>query len=78
MFNEVEFIRRDTFPIEGGELPIDLWRLTDDDGAVYGIDIDGVEWLETEAPHHAVVLFELLREHVTEYMQYATISENRQ
>lgn len=60
-------IKRDTIAIEGGIIEIVLYQ--DEDGCYY-ITIDGVEWCDTDSMHHAVILFELLRDHVTEKMTY--------
>lgn len=50
----------------GFDLPITLEKR----GEVYSVKIDGVTWVETESGHHAVIMYELLRKHVTEYMTY--------
>ena len=62
-------IKRGKIAIEGGEIDIVLYQDKDD---TYFIEIDGVEWCDTDALHHAVILFELLQEHVTEKMQYVS------
>lgn len=69
----MEELRRELFKIEGGEIPITLNRDSDDDGNFFYIEIDGVEWLVTENETHAVVLFEMMKDHITEYMNYKTI-----
>ena len=58
--------------IEAGDLklPIILTEQRDGDGIFYGVEIDGVEWFITESSMHAVVMFEMLKDHVTEYMHY--------
>lgn len=63
-------IKKDTIAIEGGIIEIKLLQDEDD---IYYITIDGVEWCDTEAEHHALILFELLRDHVTEYMTYKVL-----
>lgn len=65
-----ELIKKDTIAVEGGLLPIELYL---DEDELYYITIDGVEWCSTEAEHHALILFELLRGHVTEYMKYEVL-----
>ncbi len=35
------------------------------------ISVDGVEWLRTANMTHAAVLFNMMAEHLTEYMTYA-------
>lgn len=37
---------------------------------VHVIDIDGVVWVETENYMHATVLFNMIADHITEYMTY--------
>lgn len=54
-------------PIEGGEIPI---RLLEDPEGEFLITIDNVEWASVAAYHHAVILFEILADHITEYMHY--------
>lgn len=34
------------------------------------IDIDGVVWVETENKVHAAVLFNMICDHITEYVSY--------
>lgn len=69
----MEELRRELLKIDGGEIPITLNRTSDDDGIFFYIEIDGVEWLTTENETHAVVLFEMMKDHITEYMNYKTI-----
>ena len=47
-------------------IKIELWK----DGDRHEITVDGVAWTETENPVHAAVLYELLRDHLAEYMTY--------
>ena len=67
----MEEVRRDLIEIEGGEIPITLSKASDESSFL--IKIDGVEWVNTENKTHAVVLFELMKDHITEYMQYKKI-----
>lgn len=66
-------IKREPIAIEGGT--IDIVLLQDSDETYY-IEIDGVEWCDTDSLHHAVILFELLHEHVTEKMQYRLLKQS--
>lgn len=59
-------LRSETIETPEVSLPIVLFE----DEGEYLIEVDGVEWLNTEQPHHAVVLFEMMKEHLTEYMRY--------
>lgn len=51
------------------DIPITLSK----DREIYFVDIDGVNWIETENRVHAIVLFEMLRDNVTEYVTYKKI-----
>ncbi len=66
----MEELRKELLQIDGGEIPITLSRDSDDDGIFFIIDIDGVEWLTTENEIHAAVIFEMMKDHITEYMNY--------
>ena len=37
---------------------------------VHTIKVDGVVWVETENMVHAAVLFNMMADHITEYMTY--------
>lgn len=56
---------------QGDTLPITL----SSERHTYYIAIDGVKWVETSNEMHAVVLFEMMKNHVTEYMQYKLTTE---
>lgn len=62
-------IKQEKIKISNGEIPITLSI----DEEVFVIDIDGIEWLETENQIHASVLFTMMKEHITEYMNYKKI-----
>lgn len=66
-------IRREFLKIEGGEIPIILAKDKDEQGEFYFIAIDNVEWVTTENKTHAIVLFELMKDHITNYMTYKRI-----
>lgn len=66
-------IKEDKIKIEGGEIPIILYFHEDEDfeeDSYYYCEVDGVEWFETDAEHHALILFELLSKGVTDYMHF--------
>ena len=50
----------------GNTIPIKISR----EGEERIITIDGVEWVRTNNITHAAVLFNMMREHITEYMTY--------
>lgn len=52
------------------DVPIELILESDEEGDFYTIEIDGVFWCETDAPHHAAILFDLIKDGVTKYMHY--------
>lgn len=66
----MQIIRTEKIKITGGEIPITLCLDKDQEGEYYTISIDGVEWVTTENQMHAVVLFEMMKDHITEYMHY--------
>lgn len=66
----MQILRTEEIKITGGEIPITLRQDKDREGEFYIIDIDGVEWVTTENQMHAVVLFEMMKDHITEYMHY--------
>ena len=65
-----EIEKTESLAIEGGTIPINLYRREDDGLKVWGVDVDGVEWFETENPMHAAVLYNMMVDHITEYMHY--------
>ena len=62
--------KTESLAIEGGIIPINLYRREDDNLKVWGVDVDGVEWFETENPMHAAVLYNMMVDHLTQYMHY--------
>lgn len=52
--------------VQGGEIPVTVHK---EDG-VHIIDIDGVVWVRTENYTHAAVLYNMICDHITEYMSY--------
>ena len=66
-------LRRESIKVKGGEIPIVLFKEEDEEGIFYAIEIDGVEWLTTENRTHAVIMFEMMKDHITEYMNYVKI-----
>lgn len=61
---------------DGGRIPVELYAVkdneTDDNASYYEARIDGVTWYKADNVTHAVILYKLLRDHVTEYMHYTT------
>ena len=55
--------------IDGGTIPIEV----KEEKGVHIITVDGVEWVRTESYMHSTVLFNLMCDHITEYMQYKKI-----
>ncbi len=55
---------------EGFEIPIALLADKDQNGDFYYVRVDGVPWLYADNRVHAVVLFEMMKEHLTEYVHY--------
>lgn len=65
--------RKESIKIKGGEIPIVLYSNEDEEGIFYTIEIDGIEWLASVNRTHAIVLFEMMKDHITEYMNYAKL-----
>lgn len=68
-----EVLKTRQLEIEGGTIPITLWRREDEEYEEvisFGVDVDGVEWFEIESEMHAIVLFTMMSEHLLEYMRY--------
>lgn len=66
-------LRRESIEIKGGEIPIILYNNEDEEGIFYTIEIDGVEWIEIDNRTHAIVMFEMMKDHITDYMNYTKI-----
>lgn len=58
---------------DGFEIPITLEGEEIDGDMEFTIYIDNVYWVTLENQVHAVVLFELMKDHITEYMHYEKI-----
>lgn len=65
-------LKRDIIQLENGTLPITL----KENDAIFIVDIDGVEWFSTVNQTHAIVLFNMMKEHITEYMHYQITEQN--
>jgi len=52
--------------IPGGKIPVTVHE----ENGVHIIEIDGVKWAETANKTHAAVLFNMIADHITEYVQY--------
>ena len=55
--------------IDGGTIPIEVRE----ENGTHIITVDGVEWLRSDSYMHSTILFNLMSEHLTEYMQYKKI-----
>lgn len=64
-------VRKEMIKVRDGfELPIELVVEEIDGDTEYTIYIDGVFWTILYNEVHAVVLFEMMKDHITEYMHY--------
>lgn len=63
-------VRNESIKIQGGKIPIVMYSNEDEEGVFYTIEIDGVEWLASVNRTHAVLLFEMMKDHITDYMHY--------
>ena len=72
-----KLLRVEQIPTEnGGQIPISLKAAAapgDPEKPFYTIDIDGVTWVETDNQTHGIVLFEMMKDHITEYMHYKSV-----
>ena len=66
----MQIVKTEKIRITGGEITITLCLDEDQEGKYYTISIDGVEWVTVESQMHAVVLFNMMKDHITEYMHY--------
>ena len=55
--------------INGGTIPISV----EENNGIHTITVDGVEWVKTENITHAAVLFNMMADHITEYMDFKKI-----
>jgi hypothetical protein len=51
---------------KGDTIPVSV----DEENGTHVIKIDGVEWVRTDNYMHATVLFNMISEHITEYVHY--------
>lgn len=70
-----ELFRQEPLDVEGGAIPLTLWKTSlhvadDHIQDTFTLEVDGVEWFKTHSMMHAAVLFELMHDHLTEYMHY--------
>ena len=58
--------------VEGGTIPVQLFEDAAEDGkkTIYKIGVDDVIWMSTESKFHATILFNMLHEHIKQYMHY--------
>ena len=53
------------------DLPIELEEtILNEEESYYIVLIDGVEWFTSHSKMHAIILYELLKDHVTDFMHY--------
>ncbi len=63
-------VQEEKIKIKGGEIPIRIIEKKTDEGILYSVEIDGVEWFCIQNRVHVAVLFNLMKDHITEYMHY--------
>lgn len=55
----------------GFDLPIELEEtIINEEDSYYIVLIDNVEWFTSHSKMHAIILYELLKDHVTDFMHY--------
>ena len=68
---ERNIIKRGLVANVGLNLPIELEEtILNEEESYYIVLIDGVEWFTSHSKMHAIILYELLKDHVTEFMHY--------
>jgi len=68
--------REDVEVKENFNIPVELYLVENSEeqaDSQFEIYIDGVFWCTTKTRTHAVVLFTMLTDHVTEYMNYEPV-----
>lgn len=70
---KVKLLKVDPLEVEGGVIFISLSTDADVYGDYYLIEIDGVKWVDTRNQTHAIVLYKMMKDHITEYMHYKKI-----
>lgn len=71
-----EVLKAETIPTEnGGRIPVELISSIEDDepAPLFSVEVDGVEWFITENVAHASVLFQMMKDHLNEYMHYKSV-----
>lgn len=66
----------DTGNKDGLKLPLKLYArkaAADPAHIYYETELDGVSWFTTESQMHAIVLYNMLKGHVMEYMHYKAL-----
>ena len=63
-------VRREYVKNSEVTIPLTLNQDKDKDGVFYSIAVDDVERICTENKIHAVVLFEMMKDHIMEYMHF--------
>lgn len=55
----------------GFDLPIELEEtIINEEDSYHIVLIDNVEWFTSHSKMHAIILYELLKDHVTDFMHY--------
>ncbi len=55
--------------IDGGTIPIEV----KEEKGVHIITVDGVEWVRTESYLHSTILYNMMCDHLTDYMNYKKV-----
>ena len=63
-------VRREYVKNSEVTIPLTLNHGEDKDGVFYSLAVDDVEWICTRNKIHAVVLFEMMKDHIMEYMHF--------
>ena len=64
----MELLKRELMKIDGGEIPVDLYGIPEQND--FEVRIDGVPFAKPTSGMHAAVLHAMVLEHIQEYITY--------
>lgn len=71
---DAKIVRTEDIEVDGGTIPINLWCARGKNCETWGIEVGGIEWASgILTSFHATTLFNILRDHLTEYVHYVAV-----
>lgn len=67
---ETAVLNQDVIQVEGGEIEILFYTETDGKKTIFIVMVDDIPWVIDENPIHVSILYSMMRDHFTEYMNY--------